>query len=188
VKEGAAVIRTVVAFEANDNLIRVSDILEKGGIKVRYRCKTGQEAIRAIKYMGGGVVICGYKFSDMTASRLAFELSDTALVLVIARSQQLEYYDKEDIFSLSVPINGRELLGSVRMLIQLDNMKSRTVIPQRTEEENDLITKAKYQLMDHNNMTEAQAYKYIQNRSMETSLKMSETAKVILDAFENGEY
>lgn len=181
-------IRTVVAFETYDNITKISESLEKGGIKVRYRCKTGQETIRAIKSMGGGVVICGYKFSDMTASHLAFELSDLALVLVIAKPAQLDYFDKEDVFSLSLPVNAKELLGSVRMLIQMDNMRSREVIPQRSEEEEDLVLRAKYQLMEHNNMTEAQAHKYMQRRSMETSLKMSETARLILSSFENGEF
>jgi hypothetical protein len=66
-------VRTVVAFNKEETLDSISLILENAGIPVRYRCRTGPEVIRAVKKMGGGVVICYYKLLDMTADRIACE-------------------------------------------------------------------------------------------------------------------
>ena len=54
-------------------------------------------------------------------------------------------------------------------------------IPQRTEEERQLIAKAKELLMESRGFTEAEAHKYLQKRSMETGTKLSETARQILE-------
>ena len=38
-------------------------------------------------------------------------------------------------------------------------------------------------MMDHEHFTEEQAHRYLQRRSMETSLKMAEVAKLILESY-----
>jgi AmiR/NasT family two-component response regulator len=39
--------------------------------------------------------------------------------------------------------------------------------------------------MEQNGMTESEAHRYIQHKSMESCMKMTETAKLILAAFES---
>ena len=71
--------RTVVAFDSENAINGVSEILEKAGITVRYRCRTAAAVVRAINTMGGGVVICGFRFPDGTADTLAEDLGNKAL-------------------------------------------------------------------------------------------------------------
>ena len=71
---GDAMDRIIVAFENENNRKRICDMLEASGITVRGSCRSGSEAIRAIRKMSGGIVICGYKLSEMTASDLAYDL------------------------------------------------------------------------------------------------------------------
>lgn len=174
-------IRTVVAFEKDESRDKIADMLEKAGVTVRFRCRSGAEVLRAVKTMGSGVVICGHKLSDMSAGHLAHELQGQAKFLVLAKQNQLELMDDPDVFKLQLPISAGELRGSVSILLQLDEIAARSQIPQRTEEERQIITRAKELLMESRGFTEAQAHKYLQKRSMETGTKLAETARHILE-------
>ena len=174
-------IRTVVAFEKDDSRNKIADMLERAGVTVRFRCRSGAEVLRAVKTMGSGVVICGHKLADMPAEHLAHDLRGQAKFLVLAKQAQLELLSDPDIFKLQIPISAAELRGSVNILIQLDEISSRDQIPQRSEEEQHVIAKAKELLMESRGFTEAQAHRYLQKRSMETGAKLAETARQILE-------
>ncbi len=174
-------IRTVVAFEKDESRDKIADMLEKSGVTVRYRCRSGAEVLRAVKTMGSGVVICGHKLTDMPAEHLAHDLRGQAKFLVLAKQSQLELLSDPDIFKLQIPISAAELRGSVNILIQLDEISARAQIPQRSQEEQHMIDRAKEALMEKRGFTEAQAHKYLQKRSMETGTKLAETARLILE-------
>lgn len=172
--------RAVVAFAAENDRRAFSELLEKNGIKVRHICRTGLETIRAVKKMGGGVVICGCKLPDMTADQLCGDLEDIASFLVIGKPGQLELCESEEIFRLATPVRGGELTGSVNMLLQLDQRRSRALRPQRTDEDKELISRAKEAVMEKNGLTEDAAYRFIQRSSMDSGLPMTEVARTIL--------
>jgi response regulator NasT len=54
-------------------------------------------------------------------------------------------------------------------------------VPTRSSEDKQMIAKAKELLMSRNCMTEEQAHRFIQKRSMDTGAKMIQTALKILD-------
>ena len=56
---------------------------------------------------------------------------------------------------------------------------------QRTEEEKEIINNAKALIMVRNGMTEEEAHKYIQKRSMDNGVDIVETAQMILSLLEN---
>jgi len=178
-------IRTVVAFDSEHGRSSISGLMEKNGIPVRYCCRSGLEVIRAIKKMGGGVVVCGYKLPDMTAEQLAFDLREIASFLVVAKPASLDLCESEDIFRLPTPVKPGELIGSINMLIQLDQKNTRNTLPRRSPEDEELIRKAKELLMDRNGMTEPQAYQFLQRKSMNTSSKMTEIAKLVLNSLDS---
>ncbi len=171
-------VRTVVAFERDDSRERITQMLERSGIEVRFRCKSGAEVIRAVRLMGSGVVVCGYKLADMSAQQLAQELRGTAYFLVLAKAPQLELCDGPEILKLPLPVTAGELRGSVSVLTQLDTMNLRG--GQRSQEEKELIARAKEYLMRERGMSEEAAHRYLQRRSMETATKMAEVAKSLL--------
>lgn len=177
-------VRTVVAFESIATLNGVADMLEKNGITVRYRCRTVPEAIRGIHMMGGGVVICGYKLGDTTAEQMCYDLGDCATCLMVAKPFQLDMCESRSIFKLALPIKPSEFIGSVNMLLQLDNKKAQETITPRSGGDKELIARAKSLLMNQRGMTEPQAHRYLQQRSMETSSKMAATAETVIAEFE----
>ncbi len=69
------------------------------------------------------------------------------------------------------------------MMVQAQNRRKRQQRRQprqRSEEEMQVIQKAKRLLMERNNMTEAQAHRYIQKCSMDSGNDMVETAHMVL--------
>lgn len=179
-------VRTVVAFNKQETLDSISSLLEDSGISVRYRCRTGPEVIRAVKKMGGGVVICYYKLLDVMADQIAYELQGIADVLVAAKPVYLDLCENESLFKIPMPIRTGEFIGSVNVLLQLDQKRSKAELPKRSEDDELLIIQAKQLLMDNSGMSEPQAHRYLQKKSMETSSKMTDTAKLILKAFDGG--
>ena len=66
------------------------------------------------------------------------------------------------------------------MLLDQGGVESAPV-PKRSTEDKLLITRAKELLMSRNCMSEEQAHRFIQKRSMDTGAKMVQTAMKILD-------
>ena len=175
--------RIVVAFENENNRKRISDMLESSGITPRCSCRSGAEAIRAIRKMSGGIVICGYKLSEMTVSDLAYDLGSLGMVLAMAPPQQLEMCRNESVFKLPTPFTKPDLISSVRMLQQMEARYIKAAPPRRTEREIADISKAKELLMSKTGMTEEEAHRFIQRRSMDTGAKAAETARLIIETY-----
>ena len=176
--------RVVIAFESEKNRTQTANLLSTGNIPVRYVCRSGGEVIRSIKTMGGGVVVCGFKLSDMTAFELAANLEDEAQMLLIASPAQLAMCENEESCLLPTPVNGGMLCGSVEMLLQIEERRLRKAIPRRTPEEEAIIRRAKQLLVENSRITEEQAHRMIQRQSMDTGMKMVDAARMVIDALE----
>ena len=175
--------KIVVAFENENNRKRICDILEANGIQIRVSCRSGSEAIRAIRKMSGGIIISGYKLSEMTVVDLAYDLSGIAMILAIAAPQQLELCENDNIFKLPTPFSRGDLVSSVRMLLQMQQKHYRASPSRRSERDTADINKAKEILINKNGMTEDEAHRFIQRRSMDTGMKAVETARLIINSY-----
>ena len=175
--------KVIVAFENENNRKRICEILEATGIQVRLSCRSGSEAIRAIRKMSGGIVISGYKLTEMTVVDLAYDLSGIAMILTIASPQQLELCENDNIFKLPTPFSRGDLVSSVRMLLQMQEKNYRAAPPRRSERDTADINKAKEILMNKNGMSEEEAHRFIQRRSMDTGAKAAETARLIISSY-----
>ena len=75
-----------------------------------------------------------------------------------------------------------DLTASVRMLLQMGRRLERFSRPHRSGEERALVEQAKALLMDRNEMTEEQAHRFLQKKSMNSGVKLAETARMVLDS------
>ena len=175
--------KIIVAFENDNNRKRISEMLDSSGITVRGSCRSGAEAIRAIRKMSGGIVICGYKFPEMTVTDLAYDLGSLAMILAIAPPQQLDLCRNDNVFKLPTPFSKGDLVSSIRMLLQMEARHFKASPSRRSERETADINKAKELLMTKNGMTEEEAHRFIQRRSMDTGAKASETARLIIESY-----
>ena len=86
----------------------------------------------------------------------------------------------EDIFRLPAPVSKGDLCASVRMVLQMNHRLERMIRPRRNEEEQAVIEEAKRLLMERNGMTEEQAHRFIQKKSMDSGSRMVQTARLVL--------
>ncbi len=170
----------LIAFAGEKTRQRMTDIFESTGIHVSLVSGSGGEILRWCQTFESGVILCGYKLLDMTAEDLFECLPPGFSMVLLAPQAQLEMCESEEIFRLAAPARQSELVGSVQMLLERQQQKEAPV-PKRSEEDMRLINQAKELLMTRNQMTESQAHRFLQKRSMDTGAKMVQTAMLVLD-------
>jgi response regulator NasT len=116
----------------------------------------------------------------MAAVELYHDIPPGYTLLVLANQAKLDQINEENIVKLSAPVQKKELIASVQMLLQTGAQREKPNVPKRSEEEKELIWKAKFLLMERQHMTEEQAHRFIQKRSMDAGYKMVQTAQIIL--------
>ena len=173
--------KVIVAFESDKSCWRVKEILETSGTAACIICKSADQVKRAVNKQHITTVVCGYKLYDESAEGLLEDLPPTCSVLVIAVQGMLELCQSDDLFKLASPVSKGDLVASVRMLLQVGHRLEKFVKPRRSEEERAVIDQAKQLLMARNGMTEEQAHRFLQKRSMDSGAKMIQTAQLVLE-------
>ena len=184
----------IVAFPKQETAQNLKKILLQNGFHVDAVCSTGSQALQSANELGGGIVICGYRFVDMMYTELHEYLPDQFEMLLVASPANCGERDLENIVCLSTPLKVHELLQTVEMMDytitrrrkkQREKPKQRSkklkqIPKERTKEEQELINEAKALLMERNNLPEEEAHRYIQKRSMDNGTGLTETAQMIL--------
>lgn len=171
----------ILAFEGNRTNERVRDMIETVGVAECTICRSAGEVKRLVYQQQVAMVICGYKLRDESVQELRYSLPQTCSILVIGMQSMLDMIDCEEIFKLTAPVGKGDLLASVRMLLQLGRQMERYVHPRRSLQEQNIIEEAKALLMDRHGMTEAQAHRFLQKKSMDSGVKLIQTAQMVLD-------
>ena len=164
----------IVAFPKQETAQNLKKILLQNGFHVDAVCSTGSQALQSANELGGGIVICGYRFVDMMYTELHEYLPDQFEMLLVASPANCEERDLENIVCLSTPLKVHEYTITRRRKKQREKPK------QRSKDEQEMIAEAKALLMERNNMTEEEAHRYIQKRSMDNGTGLTETAQMIL--------
>ncbi len=168
--------RIVVAFADEDNCRKITRLLRAKGYTAAHSCTAGTEAIRAVREMGGGLVICGFRLRDMAAEELADSLLGLAVLLVIARAANLELCRCKNMYKLPTPVPRADFYESIEYLMETNHLHATW----RNEDETELIRKAKAYLMEKGSLSEAEAHRLLQKRSMDAGAKLADTARAIL--------
>ena len=173
--------KVIVAFESDKSCWRIKEILESSGTASCVVCKSADQVKRAVSKLHVSTVVCGYKFADESAEGLFDDLPASCAMLMVAVQSLLDLCQNEDIFKLASPVSKGDLVASVRMLLQVGHRLERFVKPRRTEEEQAIVDQAKEVLMERHGMTEAQAHRFLQKRSMDSGAKLVQTAQLVLE-------
>lgn len=170
-----------MAFEGEKGAGRIRDIIENAGLAECFICHSGAEVKRLVHKQGVSTVVCGYKLRDETAESLFADLPLNCSMLVIAVQNMLDLIESDDIFKLAAPVSRNDLLASVWMLLQAGHRMEKFIGFQRCEEARETIEKAKGVLMDRHGMTEEQAHRFLQKKSMDSGAKLVQIAQLVLD-------
>lgn len=170
----------IVAFEHEKACGRVKEILESAGVATCIPCRSAAEVKRACHQQQVAGIVCGYKFTDQSAQDLFDDLSPGCAMLMIAPQSMLDLVSNQDIFRLPLPVSRGDLVASVRMLIQVGRWLERQGRPRRSGEEQAVVERAKAVLMAEQGMSEAQAHRYLQKRSMDAGVRLVQAARAVL--------
>ena len=166
-----------------ENAKSIKNILVKSGYDVAAVCTTGAQTLQSANTLEGGIVICSHHFIDMMYQELYEYLPPQFQMLLVASPAVCSEREIADIVCLSMPLKVHELVQTVEMMeytIARKRKKMRAQPKQRSEAERNIILEAKSVLMSRNNLTEEEAHRYIQKRSMNNGTDMVETAQMIL--------
>lgn len=172
----------IVALPKIEDARNISNILKRHGFAADTLCTTGSNVLSNVNQLDSGVVISGVRLLDMQYIQLAEYLPDNFEMLLIASGTVLENCPT-DIMSLCMPLKVNELIGTVDMMLTQQARRRKKIKNSRktrSKQDQNYINNAKWLLMERNNMTEQEAFRYIQKCSMDSGTNMVETAQMVL--------
>ncbi len=202
--------QVIVAFERQSNCDRLREIIENGGEFSCVVCRTADQVRRAARKLRLDIVVCGFKLGEESCESLFYDLPQRCSMLMVAPQAQLDLCEGEGIFKLRAPVRRSELMASVRLLSQVAQSATRAVVAgaagndasqvaqsassqvargassqgrspaQRSQEERELVERAKAVLMGRHGMTEEQAHRFLQKQSMDNGARLTDTARLVL--------
>ncbi len=200
-------MRTILlAFANADAAAKVKNVLVAAGLPVGRTFATGALVLQqAMLEPGGGVIVLPPRLSDMTVPDLLSRLPDTFdLVVLFGRGQPATFGKLSGITFLETPMPASELVNTVRSLLETRTAgirrpqpaaragahgsaakpKAEPPPPHRTPAEEKVLQTAKTHLINHCGLTEEEAHRNLQKRSMESGVRLVEIARQVLDESE----
>lgn len=177
----------IVAFPKLEEAKAVRNLLVRRGYEVAVPCTTGAQAVLQADSLSDGIIISGYKLSDNMLYTELYEYKPKSfeLLLVASRDKWGDCQDN-DIVCAAMPIKVNDLLNTIQMMLQTQirrRKKLRSQPRRRSPQEQKVIDDAKALLMEKNNMTEQEAFRYIQKCSMDSGNTMVESASMVLGIY-----
>lgn len=155
----------------------------RSGFQVIASCNSGAQALACMEDLNSGIIVCGYRLTDMIFSDLHDYLSPDFSMLMVSSPNKWTSRIPEDIVCLPMPLKVHDLVSTLEMMIQAQTKrkkKQRLQPKQRSDEERTIVAQAKNLLMERNNMTEEEAHRYIQKCSMDSGTNLIETAQMVM--------
>ncbi|HAH18494.1 ANTAR domain-containing response regulator [Eubacterium uniforme] len=175
----------IVAFSKPEEGRTIKNLLVRNGYTVAAVCTSGAQVINMADSLRNGVVVCGYKLADMICTEVWEHVHEDFEMVLLTNPGNMYEFDKMGIATLSMPLKVKDLVNTVEMSYSISERrwKKKKLRPKpRSEEDKKIIEEAKSALIEINNMTENEAHRYIQKKSMNTGSSFAETAKLILES------
>ena len=177
--------RIIVAFPKAENGKNIKNVLVRNGYQVVCVCTNGAQVIQEANGLQDGHCRSALiSLSDMIYQELAECLPPGFETIVISTKDQWvrERYagnrrtgSAVERFTNCCP---RWRWSSYNL--ERKRRKRRQAPRKRTQEEQELVDRAKAILMERNQMTEDEAHRYLQKTSMDNGTSFTETAQMIL--------
>ncbi|MCI9378889.1 MAG: ANTAR domain-containing protein [Eubacterium sp.] len=172
-------MKILIVFPKEENGMYIKRILQQNGYEICAVCTAGAQILQHAHELPGGIVVCGYRFMDMAYSELRDDLPPQFQMLLLASAAVCEGVGEQDVVCLRMPLKVHELLDTVQMMSACLPQGKRAG-RKRTKEEERVLGQAKGILMERNHMTEQEAHRYLQKRSMQSGVGIVEMAQMVL--------
>ena len=170
----------VIAMPGYEDSVRLKEIIRRSGLGYELHIsRKGSEILNLAEGMEISLVICTVKLSDMGYEELSNYLPTDVRILLLTRNEALVPFSSH-VTRLLMPFKTEDLITGIRKLCPIRSPGSRKKPPGRSPAEQRLIDEAKHTLMTARDMTEPEAFRYLQKTSMDTGRSMVESAQMIL--------
>lgn len=177
-------VNVIVLFAKIEEAKSIKNLLVRNGINVTKVCTTGAQAAHAADAYDDGIIICGYRYSDMIFSNLAENIPDSFEMIVVTSKSHYEECSDSGIVCLTMPLKTQDFIDAVSITIEKiikERKKKKSRPKERTEEEKKVITAAKLKLMNDQKIDEQEAHRYLQKKSMDNGMNIVEMAYMVLN-------
>ena len=175
----------IVAFENGTMAQRFGELLENTGTAKCLLCRSGDQVRRLMSKQAVYCVVCGPHLSDGPAEWLAEDLPPACSLLLVGPQHMLDACASRDVYTLATPIRREEAVSTVKLLLQFGHRMERFTAARRSGSDQAVVDRAKRLLIDRLGMTEDQAHRELQKRSMDTGARLNHTARQVIRELEN---
>lgn len=173
----------LIAMPKAENANHLSELIKNlGMLEDIVLCNTAAEVLREANQRNFGVILSTKKIFEMSYVEMVEFIPSTFGMIVLTKDMGLETVS-DKMVKLIMPIKPRELAETIRTMNSLleHRIRKKKKIPvRRSAQEQKIIDDAKAVLIERNQMTEPEAFRYIQKCSMDTGRNMVESAQMIL--------
>ena len=142
--------RIIVAIPKRETGIQIRNLLVRNGFDVIGVCTSGVQILNYADVLEEGIVICSCQLKDMVYGELRADLPQSFEMLVLTTGRH-PVEETAHIRTLSLPLKVQELLEQVRAMEEMfewQRRKRRGRKSERNERQNQIISRAKAQLME----------------------------------------
>lgn len=171
----------IVAFENAATGQRFGELLESAEAAKCTLCRTGDQVRRLLSKQRVYCVVCSPHLPDGPAEWLYEDLPPSCSLLLVGPQHILDACGNRDIYKLPTPIRKEEALSTVRLLLQFGHKIERLLRPRRSGADQELVQRAKELLMARKSISEEEAHRLLQRRSMDAGIPLSKMARFVID-------
>lgn len=168
-----------IAFSNKKTALSIAKIIISEGMPIKAVLKNITDLTNTLSYYRDGIIFLSYVFDDVYIDNILELIPDGFTVILIGNREQINSCDNEDVLKLAVPLRKVDLICALDMISSFES--SYKLRDKKTDDEKKIIDNAKHYLMDAYSMSESQAHRYIQKKSMDTGKKLADIAKIILN-------
>ncbi len=170
--------RIILAFSKDETISKFRRMLDGSGFEILGSAHSAAELLRLLSDFDEVLVIMGYKLKDGTIDDIFEEMRSGQKLMSVVKAERQDMIENEEIFVLPLPVGRERLISSIEVFLGVIQKNGRQ--SNRSVDEETIIDKAKLYLMEKYRMTEQQAHRFIQKRSMDTGARFVDTARQIL--------
>ena len=174
----------IVAFENAAMCQSFSDLLESTGTARCLTCRSGDEVRRLLASQTTYCVVCSPRLTDGPAEWLSEDLPPFCSLLLVGPQHVLDHCGSDQVFKLATPIRREEAVSTVRLLLQFGHRTEGLLRSRRSVSQQETVERAKRLLMERKGLSEEEAHRLLQKRSMDTGARLIQTARRIIQEYE----
>lgn len=170
----------VIAMPRREDAVRLKQIIIRSGVWDEIMtCSSGNEVVQQIRQSEVNLVITTRKLKDIGYEELSSYMPfDLNMILLVKDPSMIPF--SSNVVPMELPFRVERLTLLLRRLLPDTRTIRKSRKPKRSAEEQKIIDEAKALLMEQKNLSEPDAFRYIQKNSMDTGKSMYETAQMIL--------